>query len=291
MFFLSRCRAWVWLSVFFFGFFMAVEQSRAASFADAVVDYDSGVDFAVEYGSGLGYTLPESALGSPNLNTGFGELHPFNPPFSRQDLVSIGEGGHLTVQFDSPLINRIDSYFGMDFIIYGSTGFIDVDYPQGISDNFGSIFSQNPGQTEVSVSPDNITFYRLDPALAPTVDGYYPTDGQGQFGQPMDPSLDPADFANLTLDQIRALYDGAAGGTAFDLAWALDGTGQPVHLDAVSYVRIDVLSGRSEIDAMAMVVPEPGPISLWAVASILGLIWGRFFARRCPGLCREKRVP
>jgi hypothetical protein len=60
----------------------------------------------------------------------------------------------------------------------------------------------------------------------------------------------------LTLAQIRALYQGSAGGTGFDLSWARDAAGQAVNLPSVNFVRIEVLDGHAEIDGLA-VVPEP----------------------------------
>ena len=90
----------------------------------------------------------------------------------------------------------------------------------------------------------------------------------------MDPALKNADFAGLTLDQIRAKYAGSGGGTGFDLAWARDGQGNPVTLDEISYVRVEVLTGKVEIDGFSM-VPEP---STWA---LLGLGLGTLaYSRR-----------
>jgi hypothetical protein len=53
------------------------------------------------------------------------------------------------------------------------------------------------------------------------------------------------------------------------LGWARDGDGNAVTLERVSYVRIDVLSGRTQIDAVS-VVPEPsiGALSLIAVLAL-----------------------
>jgi hypothetical protein len=127
------------------------------------------------------------------------------------------------------------------------------------------------------VSQDNIVFFQLDPVRAPGVDTLYPTDGQGQFGLPVNPLLGPPDFADKTAAEIRALYAGSAGGTAYDLAWARDDAGLPVSLADVRYVRIDLLSGRAEIDGFA-VVPEP---STWMLISLgLALMLGPLSRRR-----------
>jgi hypothetical protein len=111
------------------------------------------------------------------------------------------------------------------------------------------------------VSADGSIFYALDPALAPTVDGMFPTDGSGDFFQPVNPALKGADFAGMNLAGIRALYAGSGGGAGYDLAWALDGHSQSVSLPWVSFVRVEVLSGVSEIDGFA-VVPEPAAETL-----------------------------
>jgi hypothetical protein len=105
------------------------------------------------------------------------------------------------------------------------------------------------------------------------VDGLFPTDGSGTFGLPVNPALSQSDFANLTFTQLRALYGGSAGGTGYDLDWALDSNNQPVNLSSITEIRVDVLSGRSEIDGFAAVVPEPATCTL-ALAG-LALLWRR----------------
>ena len=117
--------------------------------------------------------------------------------------------------------------------------------------------------------------FLLNPSLTPVVDGMFPTDGQGNFRLPVDPSLDQSAFANKTLGDIRGLYDESGGGTGFDLSWAVDGQGDPVALERVEYVRVDVLTGRSEIDAFSVVVPEPSTILLGLTG--MAALW---FARR-----------
>jgi hypothetical protein len=238
-----------------------------AASADAVVAYNPGSGYATEFGTGIGYTNPAVVLGQPNRDTAFGPVTPFNPPFSRNEIVSLGTNGSLVVRFDTPIQNDPMHAFGLDFIIYGSTGFIDSDFPNGRTDGSASVFGNNLGMTRVSVSSGDGIFYTLNPLFAPTVDTFYPTDGQGTFGLPVDPALTPADFANRTLAEIRSLYGGSAGGAGYDLSWAIDGSGQPVNLSTISFVRIDVLSGRAEIDGFA-VVPEP---STWALGG-LGLV-------------------
>lgn len=238
-----------------------------AQFADSVVSYTAG--------SGATYTDPNSALGEPSRVTpGMfgGPVDPFNPPYLSSQLVSAGAGGSLTVQFNSPILNSPGHVFGLDFIIFGNSGFIitNGDFSGGgITD--GSLFGNNPGATRVSVSADNVTYYTLNPSLAPVVDGFFPTDGNGDFSLPVNPALNSGSFAGKDMTGIRSLYAGSGGGTGFDISWAEDGGGQSVFLPGISFVRVDVLSGKSEIGGFS-VVPEP---STWVLALIgAGLLFG-----------------
>lgn len=241
----------------------------ASPYAESVEAYESGTGFAVEFGTGRPLTDSAAALGPPSRETPGefgGPVDPFAPPFSPDQLVSLGEGGSLTVGFDTPIRDDPANPYGLDFLVFGSTGFtiVNGDFSGGgITD--GSLFGHNAGGTsEVFVSPEGIHYYRLDVTLAPPVDGYFPTDGTGDFTEPVDPGLGAADFDGLGLTGIRDLYDGSGGGTGYDLGWARDDGGNPIPLDSVRFVRIDVTSGRAEIDGFA-VVPEPD-------AGILGLL-------------------
>jgi hypothetical protein len=258
--------------------------SCSGAFADAVVHYQSGTGF------GPGLTDPSAALGAPSSQTvdpdpiwgGTYPVDPFNPAYLGSQVVSLGTNGSLTVRFDTPIANDSSHPYGLDFIIYGNTGFIDINWPSGLTDESGSLFGDNGGHTSISVSADGATFYRLNPLLAPTVDGLFPTDGQGAFGSPVNPALTGASLANCTLEQIRSLYAGSAGGTGYDLAWAQDQNGQSVQLNTVSFIRIDVLEGKVEIDALAA-VPEPASWVLGGLAiGFMGLLRGR---RRSKAAC------
>jgi len=114
------------------------------------------------------------------------------------------------------------------------------------------------GASRVSVSRDGAVFYELNPTVALSVDALLPTDGSGDFHVPADPNLTQADFAALTLEGIRALYYGSAGGAGYDISWAQDQAGRPVMLPEINYVRVEVLSGKAEVDGLATVFTPPG---------------------------------
>ena len=263
-----------WLSLAFAGA-LFVPLAAAAQYADAVVSYSPGTGFQP------GFDTPGSALGEParvTPGTYGGPVDPFNPPYLSSQLVSVGEGGSLTVQFFSPILNQPGNPLGLDFNIFGNAGFVitnDFDLNTytwvGTPATDGSLFGSDATATRVSVSADGIHFFTLNPALAPQVDKYFPTDGSGDFALPMEPALTGASFAGQDLAGIRSLYNGSAGGVGFDISWAQDGNGDSVSLASISFVRVEVLDGNAEIDGFT-VVPEPacasilvlGSLALWA---------------------------
>ena len=233
-----------------------VVTSRAADgFADSVVSYDPGTGYVA------GFTNVSAVLGEPSTNNPYGEATDvFDPPYGTDQILSIGAGGSLTVEFKKPVLHHPRNPFGIDFIIFGNTGFIitnDFDYATfnwiGTPATDGSLFAENDGETRVSVSQDGRKFYVLNPALAPTVDGLYPTDGSGDFHKAVDPTLTPADFSGLTEANIQALYNGSGGGTGYDISWAQDAKGKSVRLSEIRFIRVEVLSGHSEVDAFSAV--------------------------------------
>jgi hypothetical protein len=174
--------------------------------------------------------------------------------------VSLGTGGSLTVGFQTPILNHPNNLFGYDFTIFGNSGFIitnDFDLATydwiGIPATDGSLFAENEGVTRVSVSRDGVAFYELRSSAAPTVDKLYPTDGSGDFSKPVPAQATQQDFAGATLDRIRSIYRGSGGGASFDISWAVDGSGNPVYLPNISFIRVEVLSGKSEVDGFAAV--------------------------------------
>ncbi|HWD19824.1 MAG TPA: hypothetical protein VHB20_11155 [Verrucomicrobiae bacterium] len=214
-----------------------------AQFATSVVSYNAGLGFSA------GFTNAAAALGAPAAGS---SVNPLSPPFSKSQLVSLGTNGSLTLEFDPPIVNNPSDPFGVDFIIFENSFFqITNGNFSGGGITSGAIGGNNPGATRVAVSADGAAWFTLNPNLAPTVDGIFPTDGFGDPQIPTDPALLGADFAGLGLPGIRALYQGSAGGTGFDLAWAQDSNGVPVNLPIARYVRIDVLTGKSEVDAIA----------------------------------------
>jgi hypothetical protein len=226
-----------------------VPVAARAQFATSVVAYVPGT------GVLSSYTNSAAALGAPAVADSYGDVvDPFDPPWQNSQLVSVGAGGSLTLQFNPPIIKDPTHPFGLDFIIFGNAGFIitNGDYSGGgITD--GSLFGNNTGVTHLEVSADGTNWFTLNPALAPTADGLFPSDASGDPGVPVNPALTGGSFAGQGLAGIRALYNGSAGGAGYDLAWAQDTNGNFVNLPIARYVRLDVLSGKADIDAVSTV--------------------------------------
>ena len=252
-----------------------------AEFASDLVNYTPGTGYATEFGTGAGYTNGVAALGEPSRVTPGdfgGPVDPFSPPYTRDQIVSLGAGGSLTVQFASPILRDASHPYGRDFIIYGDTGFsiINGDFSGGgITD--GSLFNPRTAIATVSVSADGVNFYKLNPSLAPALGNYFPTDGSGNFGLPVNPAVKPGDFNNAGLAGIRALYAGSGGGASYSLSWAIDGNGQPVSLSSIDYIKVDVFTGELQIDGFSTVTaaPEPGSVALAALGACALLVFRR----------------
>jgi hypothetical protein len=238
-----------------------INSNAADNFAARVVSYDPGVGFAP------GFTNKSVVLGEPSRVNPYTEaVDPFNPPYGTNQVLSIGEGGSLVVKMDRPIFDTPRKPFGLDFIIFGNAGFIitnefDLNTFNWIGEpaTDGSMFGTNEGNTLVSVSADGVIFVPLAPRLVPTVDTLFPTDATGSFDVPVNPELTAADFAGATLADMLNLYAGSAGGAGFNVGWA-HWRGRWVRLPFVRYIRIDVLSGKAEIDgicAVARTVRKP----------------------------------
>lgn len=260
--------------------------AHAGGFATEVIEYVQGGGLDP---SDASYNNPATVLGSPERFSG--ELTPFpsvvsafSPPFWTDELVSLGEGGSITVRFDQPIVDDPSHLYGVDFMVFGNAGFILGDFLNLTASTPAAFFG--PGNGKVEVSADGLTFYEIPNAIAdqlfPTqgyldggpfdgVPGSVPTD----FFKPVNPALSLSDFDGKSYAQILALYDGSGGGLPLDLAAAVDGFGAPAGLTSASYVRVSQMgAGDTQIEAF-VAVPEPAAWLLGLGTAVMACRRGR----------------
>jgi len=259
-----------------------------SDFATEVVNYVKGADIGSDWISGQSYDNAACALGRPTVDTtGDGwfismdypvPVVPVYSAYRAFELVTIGNGGSLTIKFDHPVQNNSANPYGLDFIIFGNAfqlwdgtnGWVNGD-PTSVT--LGATMLATPGI--VSVSQDNLTWYTFAsgpfasgfaPTLGRVYDPEHPDDSIGNWNlwwdgptdptKPLDLSLSPGSLAGLTVAQVATLYGDSAGGTGFDIG--------VFGLDWIRYVRVDDNpnnTGTTEIDAFADVAPLPEPVS------------------------------
>jgi hypothetical protein len=235
-----------------------VSNVHGGPYATTVVNYNPGTNYAP------GYTNTAAVIGQPSVADSYGDaVDPFDPPYETSQILSIGSNGWLTVEFDPPIVETSGNPFGRDFTIFGNSFFVvtnavDTNYNYIGTPATSGELATDAAQTTVSVSRDGINYYRLNPAMAPTVNTLFPTDSEGDFQLPVKPALTATNFAGATLDGIAALYQGSAGGTSYSIAWAQDTNGNPVSLYDIRYVRIDVQSGRVQVAGFSAVTNTNG---------------------------------
>jgi hypothetical protein len=238
-------------------------RSQAAVFASA---YDASQT------SGLisGYDDPTKALGGPTLiiepGSQFqGILTPFDPPFAGTDLVGIGGGGQLTLQFP----NLVNVGGGNEVGVFSNVFLQDAD---GSGDNSNPAMAYGSGaygggHASVYVSADDKTWFPISSSPATfdnpangyldATDPYQANPGNqlADFGIPFTHSI--SDFNGLDFAQTLALFGNSGGGTWLNLA----GSG----LSQIDYIQFRVPQGDElVVDAVSInnndvgaAVPEP----------------------------------
>jgi hypothetical protein len=220
--------------------------------------------------------MPAAALGSPERLTGEGSfpgvVSPFNPPFLSSEIVSVGEGGHLTLRLSHYAIPQAA---GPEIGVFENVGLIDTSFPNGVAGSPAATFGIDSAVVDVSadgtswVSLGNIAFdvpangYNdvTDP-FASTA-GSAPSDFQKPFTGELD-SFSGLRYFDAANPDMLELLAGSGGGTWLDIS----ATGLR-HVGFIRFSVADDLNATSrlnfELDAVsishaamgAAVVPEP----------------------------------
>ena len=265
---------------------LAASAAQAQSFAQDVISYDAGTSPALKWPNDDPYTNSAAALGAPDgITEGFAGpniLSVFNPAAELDEIVSVGEGGHLTLRLANELVVGTGPSLG----IFSHVGLAEGDWgnPSGTASDPVMAFGADPVLIDVSTdgsqwvslgiqtidAPTNFYADAASPYLA-SGDGLTVTDFSRAFTAPL------SDFAGKTWPQILALLDGSGGGTWLDLSSS--------GLSQVSYVRFSVADDSNagtrlnfELDAVSIAaghigapVPEPATLLVLAIAGLMGL--------------------
>jgi hypothetical protein len=281
---------------------IAFGNRAAAQYAAAVVSYSAGTTPAG------GFTTPSAALDSPERLTGEGMfpsvVSPFSPPYLSSEIVSVGEGGQLTLRLSHYAIPLAD---GPEIGLFSSFGLIDTVYPNGQAGTpAGGFGPPDSALVEVSanganwVSLDNVTFDVPTNGYTDLADpfagaaGSVPSDFQQPFAGSL-ASFDGLRYYDAGGPDMLELLAGSGGGTWLDIS----GTG----LAQVGYIRFSLADDGSagtslnfELDAVsishaalgAAVVPEPGTLTPALVALSGCAIKSRRRRLRAAGLARSQ---
>jgi hypothetical protein len=259
-----------------------------AQYGEKIASYESGTTPAP------GYTMASAALGEPERFIGGAfpsVVSPFSPPYLTDQIVSIGEGGQITVRLSRYAI----PHAGLEIGVFSNVGLVDDDYPNGQATSPATTFGIDSAIVEVSA--DGVLWSSLGSVAFDIPSSGY-TDLSGPYSST--PGSSPSDFQQPftgTLSSfnglpysdaggpdVRELLAGAGGGKWLDIS----GTG----LARVGYIRFSVVddlnpgSGRNfELDAVSVahgslggVVPEPASL----VPAIIALTAITIRCRRCP---------
>lgn len=271
-------------------FCLLTPQRSRAQYAAQVISYNQGTN------PSTGFTTSSAALGEPERFTGEsvfpGVVSPFNPPFRSNEIVSIGEGGQITLRLSNYAIPQ--GAGALEIGVFESVGIADTNYPNGQAGSPATAFGPDKAFVEVSadgigwISLGNILFDVPANAYTDLSDPYSSSPGTAlsDFQQPFTGNL--LSFSGLPYSHpsnfdMLDLLNGSGGGAWLDLS----GTGLP----QVGYIRFSVpddgnpsISQNFELDAVsishaalgAATVPEPVAMTLIMTGlAFLALAFGR----------------
>lgn len=223
------------------------------------------VGFAQGPGATEGYDNPDVVLGVPPVEDSYGwAVTITSAPWEPSDVVSLGNGGSLTVKFDHPVVNNpAEIEYGIDLLVFGNS-FFGIDW--GGDGSINGTFFEPAG---IEVSQDGISFYEIDGVYA---DELYPyTSTKGNFIH-----ATPGGVGYMGRDplEVESDFGLGCGGAQVDISGAV---GLPEPLDWIQYVRVTDIADDphiADVVGFADVVPEPAT-GLFLLAGIGLLRAGR----------------
>lgn len=207
------------------GLLAFISPAHAGEFVSAVPDYTEGTFATV---GGTHYTDTSGAVGQPSPIVGAGTafagiLSPFEAHYQTDQLVAIGRGGTITLQFAQPMAVTGSPQIG----IFTKISLLDMDYPNGsagavaTTDAMGEFGAERTAVVEVASHAND--FHSLGRVFFDDPTNYYANaTSPYQFPSPSPAQLasfdkpfigSPSDFNNDSFSGILSQLDGSAGGT------------------------------------------------------------------------------
>src|SRR4051794_12179919 len=221
----------------------SIATSAVAQYAAQVISYNPGTTAAA------GFTTSSSALGEPERFTGEGVfpgvVSPFNPPFRSNEIVSIGEGGQLTLRLSNFAVAQPS---GLPEIgVFESVGIADTNYPNGQAGTPATAFG--PDSAIVEVSATGATWFSLGSVLFDV-----PANGYTDLSNPYSsaPGSALADFQQPFVGGLSS-FNGLrySDPSSFDMLDLLAGSGGGKWLDISS-------TGLTQVGYIRFSVPDDG---------------------------------
>jgi hypothetical protein len=228
---------------------------NASPYASSVISFSQGI------AADEGYGNPNVVLGAPPAADSYG--YPISityAPWEATDVVSLGNGGSITIAFDHQVMNNpANVEYGTDFLVFGNS-FFATDWQSD-----GRIIGEYFEPAKIEVSQDGVNFYEIANTFA---DALYPyTASAGNFVHATPVGIE---YMNRQPGDVEADYLGGCGGAQVDISNAIGAS-----LDWIMYVRVTDIAGDNgiaDVTGFADVVPEP--------ATIFVLLAGAVFLRR-----------
>lgn len=264
---------------------LSATSASATSFADQVLDYTPGSNLPTDYGTGAPYDVSASALGAPfgvhGIGTGFDSvLSPFSSAYELNEIVSVGEGGQLTLRLEQPVAAGSQRELG----VFTNVGIADAAWPSGVANALAFAFGIDA--VNVAVSANGVDFFDLyggNPLLFDMPSNYFNNAGPYDIAAPVNPDL--ADFGLPNPIADFSFFDGAShADIVAELAGSAGGTWLDIEssgLSQVGFVRFSVPNDGDantflnfDLDAVsinasqAIAVPEPGALMLMGVVGV-----------------------
>jgi hypothetical protein len=227
---------------------------RATPYAGSVISFSQGI------AADPCYNNPYVVLGSPPIADSYGySVSITYSPWETTDVVSLGNGGSITIAFDHPVLNNpVDVEYGIDLLVFGNSFFAN-DW-----ENDGRIIGTYFEPAKIEVSQDSITYYEIADTFA---DALYPYTASSRNFVHATPS--GIEYMNRQPADVEADFLGGCGGAQVDISNAIGAS-----LDWIMYVRVTDIAGDStiaDVVGFADVVPEPATIFiLLAGGAVLG---------------------